>query len=130
MSYEKKPQQLIVKFCEALSTNRLAKTKKAALRSGVWFRAINKLERCVVDLTLKCVQNIKSIKLAKVVAAILIKLEVGMESKMERAVRLFGRSLAQKMSSLAMSWGNLAAASWAVDCGFARYLAFNIGKIS
>ena len=41
----------------------------------------------------------------------------------DRLVRTVGFSLAKKVSSLAKSWGNLSASSWADDARLARYLA-------
>jgi len=41
----------------------------------------------------------------------------------DRLVRTVGVSLAQKMSGLAVGWGNCSAVEWANDRGFARYLA-------
>ena len=106
-----------------LSVGRLAEARKAALRRGVWFRALNRVERGVLDLTIRCVDNIRSAKLATIVTAIMNKLELAMESMVERTVRTVGRSLAQKGSRIALSWGNRSAFQWAEDPGFARYLA-------
>jgi hypothetical protein len=106
-----------------LSVGRLAEARKAALRRGVWFRALNRVERGVLDLTIRCVDNIRSAKLATIVTAIMNKLELAMENMVERMVRTVGRSLAQKASRIALSWGNLSASQWAEDPCFARYLA-------
>jgi hypothetical protein len=69
------------------------------------------------------VDNIRSAKLATIVTAIMNKLELAMESMVERTVRTVGRSIAQKVSRIALSWGNRSASQWAEDPGFARYLA-------
>lgn len=107
------------------SVGKLVEAKKSALRRGVWFRALNRLERGVLDLTVKYVDSIKSSKLAKVVTAIIDKLQLAMESLVERMVRVIGRPLAQKIGSIAVSWGNRSASKWADDRAFARYLAMN-----
>ena len=104
---------------------KLAEAKRAAFRRGVWFRALNRVERGVVDLTMKYVDAIKSTKLAKVLTAILEKLRLATEGMAERLVRTVGVSLAQKMSDIAVSWGNLSASKWAQDPGFALYLVVN-----
>jgi hypothetical protein len=109
-----------------LSVGRLADAKKVALRRGVWFRALNKVERGVLDLTVKLVDNIRSATLATVVTAILDKLTLAMESTVDRLVRTVGMSLAQKVSTIAVSWGNRLAHEWADDRDFARFLAFNL----
>jgi hypothetical protein len=108
---------------DIISVGRLFEARKVALRCGVWFRALDRAERGILDLTIRCLDTIRSARLAKVVTAILIKLKLAVESTVERMVRVVGRSLAQKVSSLALSWGNRSASQWAEDAGFARYLA-------
>ena len=54
-----------------LSASRLARFKQAALRRRVWFSVLSRLERGVLDLTVKYVNNVKSATLAKVLTAIL-----------------------------------------------------------
>lgn len=108
---------------DIIFVGRLVEAKRAALRQGFWFRALDRVERGVLDLTIRYVGNIRSAKLAKMVTAILIKLELAVESVVERMVRVVGRSLAQKVSRMALSWGNRSASQWAEDISFARYLA-------
>ena len=64
----------------SLSIGKLNETKKHALRRGVWFKALNRVERGIIDLTVKYVDNIKSTKLAKVLTAIIEKLQATTES--------------------------------------------------
>ncbi len=106
-----------------LSVGRLVEARRAALRRGVWFRALNRVERGVLDLTVRYVDSIRSTKLATVVTAILDKLKLASESIADRMVRIVGVPLAQKMGSIAVSWGNCSASGWAEDRGYARYLA-------
>ncbi len=118
---------------EPVSVNQILATKKIALRRRVWFRALNRVERGILDLTTKYVVRIKSPKLAKVVTAILSKLEAAVESIVDRLVRTVGFSLAQKISDFAKRFGNRNAQGWAVDAAFARFLAvmhFNAGRSS
>ena len=111
-----------------VSVKKLAEFKKFALRRRVWFKSLSRMERGIIDLTVRYVDSIKSSKLAQVVTAIVEKLQVSMESKAERLVRTVGLALAKKVSDIAVSWGNRLAALWAFDCGFARFLVFNFGK--
>jgi len=110
------------------SVSTLAQTKKHALRHGVWFGALSRVERGIIDLTVKCVDSIKSVKLAKLVTAIICKLQSAMESTVDRMVRTIGLSLTRKISSIAVSWGNHLASKWAGDLGFARFLAVTFAK--
>lgn len=107
----------------------LAQSKKLALRRKVWFRVLNRVERGVIDLTLKCVDTIRSGRLAKVVTAILVKLESASESTVDVLVRTLGLPLAQKISRIAVCWGNFSALAWAGDPAFAKFLVVNFGKI-
>ena len=109
------------------SVGMLVEVKRLALRRGVWFKSLSRVERGVIDLTVKCVDVIKSCKLAKVVTAIVDKLRSAMESTVERTVRAVGLPLARKISGLAVSWGNRLAVVWADDLRFARFLALNLG---
>lgn len=111
------------------SVSMLAQCKRFALRRKVWFRVLNRVERGVIDLTLKCVDIIRSGRLAKVVTAILVKLESATKSRVDLLVRSLGLPLAQRVSNIAVSWGNFSASTWADDCGFARFLVVNFGKM-
>ena len=111
-----------------LSIGRLTEAKKSALRRGVWFRSLNRVERGIIDLTVRYVDNIKSTKLAKVVTAIIEKLQTTMESMVDKLVRTIGLPLARKISNIAVSWGNHLASKWAEDRAFARFLVINFAK--
>jgi hypothetical protein len=106
-----------------VSVGVLAEAKRTAFRRRVWFRALNRIERGIVDLTLRYVDDIKSTRLAKVLTAIIEKLQQATESRIDRLVRTVGIPQAQKISSIAVSWGYSSASAWATDRGFERYLA-------
>ena len=114
-------------FC-SLSIRKLNETKKHALRRGVWFKALTRIERGIIDLTVKYVDNIKSTKLAKVLTAIIEKLKASTESILDKLVRTIGLALTQKISKIAVNWGNRLASMWADDPVFARFLAVNFAK--
>ena len=101
----------------------LSLTKKLALRQKVWYKILSRVERAIIDLTLKYVDDIKSVKLAKLLTAIIDKLQSATESTIDRLVRTIGIPLAEKISCLATGWGNISAKSWASDRSFATYLA-------
>jgi hypothetical protein len=110
-------------LCRSLSVGLLTQAKKLALRRGVWFRTLNRIERAIIDLTVKCVDSIKSGRLAKMLTAIIDKLQSAMESIVDRLVRTIGVPLAEKISCVAAGWGNVSAESWASDLSFAAFLA-------
>ena len=113
----------------SISIAKLVDAKKTAIRRGVWFRSLNRVERGILDLTVKCVDYIKSARLAKLLEAITNKLQQALENKTDRLARTIGLPLARKISDLAVSWGNLSASKWAEDRAFARFLAFDFAKV-
>lgn len=93
------------------------------MRTGVWFRALPRIDRALFDLTIKVAHCVRSRILANRILLITGKLEALFESKLARAIRDFGFPLARKLSLLAQKWGNEGAQEWAKDAGFAQYLA-------
>jgi hypothetical protein len=112
----------------SLSIKTLNETKKHALRRGIWFKALNRIERGIIDLTVKYVDNIKSAKLAKVLTAIIVKLQTTMETMIDKLMRTIGLPLTQKISDIAVRWGYNSASLWADDPVFARFLVVNYSK--
>ena len=106
----------------------LAEAKKTALRRRVWFKLLTRVERGIIDLTVRYVDSIKSKKLAKVVTAIMNKLQSAIENTVDRLVRTIGLPLTRKISNIANSWGNNSATLWANDLKFARFLTLNFAK--
>ena len=93
------------------------------MRAGVWFRALPRIDRVLVDLTIKVTENIRSSLLAKSIFAVVGKLEGLLESSVLKSLRLIGRPLAEKISLIAQKLGNTSAESWADDSSFAFFLA-------
>jgi len=93
------------------------------MRAGVWFRALPRIDRVLIDLTIKVASNIRSFTLAKNILAVIRKLEGFLESSLLRALREVGLPLAQKLSLAAQKWGNPSAESWSSDSSFAFFLA-------
>lgn len=118
--HETAPQDNAFSF---LDKTQLVKLKLKAMRAGVWFRALPRIDRVLVDLTIKVTSNVRSVTLAKCILSIMRKLEGLLESKFVRAIREIGFSLACKLSLFAQKWGNVVAKSWVSDMRFARFLA-------
>ena len=112
-----------------VSFKTITEAKKLALRNGVWFKTLSRVERGIIDLTVRYVDSIKSGVLARVVTAIIEKLQFAVESTVDRLVRTVGLPLARKISALAVSWGNHSASGWADDGAFARFLVVNFAKV-
>ncbi|MEM2703219.1 MAG: hypothetical protein QXR45_08670 [Candidatus Bathyarchaeia archaeon] len=99
----------------------LAKIKREAVRRKVWFR-LSKVERALVDLTLKCVKQPRSPRLIGVLASIIVKVKAFLAGPLRWLMGQVGKPLAMKLSKIAESWGNKEARKWAEDEGFIRFL--------
>ena len=106
-----------------LNRTQLIKLKHRAMRAGVWYKALPRIDRVLVDLTIKVAENIRSISLAKSICTVVGKLEGLLESSVLKSLRLVGSQLAEKISTLAQKWGNALAKGWATDSAFAFFLA-------
>jgi hypothetical protein len=106
-----------------LEKEKLTRLRLKAIRGGVWFRALTRIDRVLVDLTIKIVHGVRSLTLARIVASIAEKLENALENRFSSVLNRVGFSLARKLSLLAQKWGNVSARNWASDLSFARFLA-------
>ncbi len=111
-----------VKF-DLLDRGTLVRLKLRAMRAGIWFRSLPRIDRVLVDLTITVTDSIRSPHLAKSLLSIVEKLGDLLENKLQRFVRELGFPIARKLSLYAKSWGNGVAWQWADDDGFARYWA-------
>ena len=100
----------------------LVSIRRVAMRKHVWFSVLGRVERAIVNLTIRCVEEIRSVKLAMIVKAIVDKLNEAVKSRVERLMVTAGSSLARTIAGIAVSWGNLEAVEWASDRGFIRYV--------
>lgn len=106
-----------------LSRERLVLIRRLAIRKRVWFRVLDGCERAIVSLTIRCVDEVRSVKLASILAAIVAKVTEAVRGVVERMTESFGRELAFRLSLIAVGWGNLEAWAWRFDVGFMRFLA-------
>ena len=106
-----------------LDRAQLVKLRRRAMRAGVWFRSLPRIDRVLVDLSIHVVDCVRSVHLARCLFAVAGKLEGLLESKLKRAFREFGLPIASKISALALGWGYDAARFWADDLRFARFWA-------
>jgi len=109
-------------YAHTIPVKELVGLRNKALRRGAWFRVLDKTERAILNLTIRCVERIKSPRLAEMVRTILSKLRDAMKGRVERLMEAVGFQLAQNLSKIAKTWGNESATQWAEDIGFIRYL--------
>jgi len=96
--------------------------KRRALRLRVWFKVTSKLERGIVDLTIRCVERIRSPVLARAVLDIVSKILGALqEGFMEKAEKV-GCRVIERLCAVAERWGNESCSVWKQDEGFVRFL--------
>ena len=111
------------KTFSCINKNQLIKLRSKAKRAGVWFRALPRIDRVLVDLTIRVASSIRSVTLAKNILAVTKKLEGLLESSLLRTFRGIALKLAQKLSAVAQNWGNTSAKRWVSDISFVKFLA-------
>jgi hypothetical protein len=111
------------KVSSFLSKASLMKLRLKAIRAGVWFRALPRIDRVLVDLTIMVTSTVHSGILAKSLLAICRKLDGLVAGRFSSFFREVGFRLAQKLSLLAQQWGNICAKSWPFDANFVKFLA-------
>ncbi len=114
------PQERDFRFLEKAE---LLKLRTKAMRSGIWFKALQRIDRVLVNLTITVASNIRSQTLAKSILIITRKLHELLENKLSNTMKSIGFPMAKKLSMFAQKWGNRKAQEWQRDLSFVRYLA-------
>jgi len=105
----------------------LIRIKTRGLRRRVWYRELDRMERGLVDLTIRWVDKVRSRRMTETLMRILEKLAQALQTGMGRTLKI-GRELALRASVLAVEWGNSQAYHWRYDEGFQHALAFLIRR--
>jgi predicted DNA-binding protein (UPF0278 family) len=100
----------------------LVEIRQKALRRGVWFKALDRIERGILSLTARIVYRVESVVLGIELAKIVRKLRDALKSGFVKRMEEFGLSFARRLAKQAVAWGYGGARSWASDLGFIRYL--------
>ena len=78
--------------------------KTRGLRRRLWYSTLSRMERGLVDLTIRWVDKVRSGRMTETLLRILAKLALALETGMGRVLGR-GRELALRASSLAVGWG-------------------------
>ena len=105
-----------------LTRESLTRIRRKALRRRRWYKALSKVERGIMDLTIRCVEKVRSTRLRTALRKILDKLIPAIAPGYLDLVEKAGRPLAARVSQVAESWGNDRAAKWRRDGALIRYL--------
>jgi len=109
---------------QTISGELLRGVREAALRKRVWFKALDGVERGIINLTIGVVERVRSPTLAREVSLILEKLREALKSAFVRHVEDYGYGKLAGVIGVAVSFGNVAALGWGSE-SFARLLAVN-----
>ena len=102
--------------------NFLVGVRRKALRKRVWWMALDRVERAIIDLTIRVVQRVQSETLGEEIVKILKKLKDALKSPFVKLMESYGLETARKLSRQALSWGYRKAEGWTYDFGFVKYL--------
>lgn len=100
----------------------LISMRRKALRRRVWFGALSKMDRSVVELTISCVDRVRSTRLALALGRIVCKVLNAFKSRFMERVETIGHELVEKISRITVGWGYVQASAWKQDTSFIKYL--------
>ena len=78
-----------------------------------------------MELTIRCVDQIKSLRLALIIGRIVCKILKACKSQFLNRVEAAGYGLAEKICKIAIAWKNVEASEWMRDSTFIRFLGVN-----
>lgn len=102
----------------------LAEVRRTALRRRVWYSALDGLERGILTLAGRVVDEVRNTALNVELVKIIAKLRDAAKSGFVRHVETFGVRRVREVRDQAASLGSVFAGMWARDIEFVRYLAF------
>ncbi len=108
-----------------ITSSKLEKLRRSALRKRVWFRCLSRIERGLINLTIKTIMKPRSMRLINVLNGISDKLHDALKLGFFFHLEMIGRPLAEKIAQVAISWGNNGASEWPDDKIFWRFLGLN-----
>ena len=73
-----------------LDKRQLVVLKRRAMRAGVWFKRLPRIDRVLVDLTIRVAKSIRSVMLADSLLSVARKLEDLLESRICKFIRREG----------------------------------------
>lgn len=102
----------------------LSGIRRKALRRGIWYSALDRVERGILVLTSRVVEAVRSVTLCVEIVKILAKLRNALKSRFAIHMESYGLEKARKIAAHAVAFGDELARTWAHDFVFVRYLTF------
>jgi hypothetical protein len=117
----------LVKYCGILTfitADYLREVRCAALRKRTWYRALDRLERGIVNLSIKLVDAVRSDVLLGELVKILAKLRDAAKSAFTRHIEGYGVEKMWALVGQAVALGSGVALGWLSE-GYAEWFAVN-----
>lgn len=92
------------------------------MRAKILFKALSRMERAILNLTIKCVEQVRSPTLQNALSSIISKIKEALENRFLNKAEKIGRQIAEKLGNTAQKWGNEKASNWKKDKNFIIYL--------
>jgi len=102
----------------------LIEVRRRALRRGVWYSAIDNVERGILSISVKVIDEVRSSLLNIQLVRIIAKLRAAFKSGFVRHLEAFGMVRARTIRDQAAVFGYKRLDELVRDLGFVRYLAF------
>lgn len=109
-----------------LTSQDLSRVKSKARRHGVWYEAITGIERSIIDLTIKCVETVRSPILARAITRIVSKITKVLQQDFMSKAQEIGTDLAKQIAYVARKWGNRKSLYWEHDTRFIKFLGVTV----
>ena len=100
----------------------LLKIRRRAIRKRVYYRALDRLERGILDLSSRLLDSAQSVVLLQQLFEIVMKLEEALKGRFQRHVESFGVRRVAQIIMQAVKFGYRDAVRWLRDPGFMEYL--------
>jgi replicative superfamily II helicase len=92
------------------------------MRAKIMYKALTRMERAILNLTIKCVEQVRSPTLQNALSSIVSKIKEALENRFLIKAEKIGREKAEKLGNQAQKWGNTKASNWKRDKTFIIYL--------
>jgi hypothetical protein len=96
--------------------------RSKALRNGAWYKTLSRAERAIVDLTIRCVEKVRSPILAKTVSQIIGRIKKTLSEGFLDVAEKVGYDIAERLHRIGEAWGNKNAQKWKHDEVFIKFL--------
>ncbi len=106
-----------------LTRGYLLKIRHKAIRRRVYHRALDRLERGILDLSTRLLDEVRNIVLLEQLLEIVNKLEEAVKSRYQRHLEVFGSRRVTEIILQALKFGYKEAVGWLRDTGFVEYLS-------